>query len=410
MTLAAGELEDIWRRESPHVLGALARRYGDFERCEDAAQEALLAAATTWPVDGVPDNPRGWLIRTGSRRIIDGLRADRARSDRELRVVEADSAVVEHGVEDDLDRDDSLQLLLLCCHPSLPPASRIPLTLRAVGGLTTEQIAAAFLVPVPTMAQRISRAKATLRRAGATFRGVTAAELPERIDSVRRVLYLIFNEGYTSSGGDRLIDVSLTREAIRLTRDLHKRLPSDTETTGLLALMLLTAARSPARVDDHDDLVRLADQDRTLWDRSLIAEGVALVEQALPVGPVGPFQLQAAIAAVHDEVDDYDETDWVQIVELYRMLDRIAPTPTVTLNRAVAVAMADGPVAGLAVVDELQSERSMQHNHRFHAVRAHLLELAGSTELARDAYGEAARLTTSIPEQRYLQAQVLRLR
>jgi RNA polymerase sigma factor (sigma-70 family) len=387
-------LEEVWRRESAHVLGALVRRYQDFERCEDAAQEALVAAAEHWPEDGAPENPRAWLIQVASRRLIDGLRSDLARVEREAKAV---PEVVEA-----IDHDDSLHLLLLCSHPSLTSASQVALTLRAVGGLTTEQIASAFLVPVTTMAQRISRAKSTLVKAGARLGAVAADDLPERVRSVRQALYLIFNEGYASSGGSALVNVSLTSEAIRLAREMHDRLPSDTETSGLLALMLLTEARTLARADGDGELVPLSEQDRALWDSDLIAEGVRLLEAALPSGPVGPFQLQAAIAAVHTEAATYAATDWPQIAELYRMLDAIAPGPVVTINRAVAVGMADGPETALAMLDPLLRQPGLEKLHRLHAVRAHLLELAGRNGESEAAYLEAARITTSRPEQRYL--------
>ncbi|MFB9662931.1 RNA polymerase sigma factor [Glycomyces mayteni] len=390
-------VEDVWRRESPHVLGALVRRYGHFDACEDAVQEALLSAALHWPREGLPANPRGWLIRAASRRLVDALRSDRARQGRE------DAANrLEPSEAPATDSDDSLHVLLLCCHPALTPASQVALTLRAVGGLTTEQIAAAFLVPPATMGQRVSRAKAKLAAAGARLGDVTRADLPARVQSARQVLYLVFNEGYTASGGADLLDVSLTAEAIRLARELARRLPSDTETAGLLALMLLTEARAPARTDAAGDLVPLADQDRARWDAALIAEGVSLLEQALPSGPVGPFQLQAAIAAVHDEAATYADTDWPQIAELYRMLDALAPSPVVTMNRAVAVAMTDGPEAALAMLDPLLGDPALDQRHRLHAARAHLLDLAGRQAEARQAFREAARLTTSTPEQRYL--------
>lgn len=399
-----GDFEDVWRRESAHVLGALVRRYGHFDRCEDALQEALVAAALHWPREGLPSNPRGWLIRAASRRLIDARRSDFARSARETALAERDPDLVRPGRSgySGVEEDDSLHVLLLCCHPSLSASSRVALTLRAVGGLATEQIASAFLVPVATMAQRISRAKAKLSASGARLGDVGAGDLPERVSSVRQVLYLVFNEGYTRSEGDELVNLSLTGEAIRLARELRQRLPSDTETTGLLALMLLTEARAAARVDERGDLVPLAEQDRSRWDASKIAEGIALVEAALPTGPVGPFQIQAAIAAVHDEAADYTDTDWPQIVELYRMLDTIAPGPIVTMNRAVAVAMTDGPEAGLAMLDPLLKRRRLGEAHRLHAVRAHLLERAGRSGEAREAYLEAARLTTSVREQRYL--------
>jgi predicted RNA polymerase sigma factor len=351
------------------------------------------------------------LIRAASRRLIDSWRSDQARADRERRVTSLDPGRIKAAADVDTagHQDDSLHLLLLCCHPALAAPSRIALTLRAVGGLTTEQIASAFLVPVPTMAQRISRAKKSLREARAQFRDVRPDELADRVAAVRHVLYLIFNEGYTSSGGDQLIDVSLTREAIRLTRDLRTRLPSDHETAGLLALMLLTEARAGARTDDRGDLIALADQDRRSWNHALIAEGVRILEATLPSGPVGAFQLQAAIAAVHGEAKTYPDTDWAQIAELFRMLEQVQPSPTVTMNHAVAVAMTDGAAEGLAMIEPLLTERAIRQNHRLHAVRAHLLEMAGRTQEAEQAYGDAARLTTSLPEQRYLNTRAAQL-
>jgi RNA polymerase sigma factor (sigma-70 family) len=392
--------EDVWRREAPHVLGALVRRYGDFDACEDALQEAMVAATTQWERDGVPEQPRGWLVRVASRRLVDRLRSDAARDAREARLAERDEAPPPP------EPDDALHLLYLCCHPALSPASQVALTLRAVGGLTTAQVAAAFLVPEATMAQRISRAKATLREAGARFEEPPVAERAGRLDAVHHVLYLIFNEGYTASGGDRLVDVSLTRDAIRLCRDLTARVPDDDEAAGLLALMLLTSSRTPVRTDAQGDLVRLADQDRTLWDHAAIAEGVAILETILPRGQGGRFQLEAAIAAVHAEAETADDTDWLQVATLYRMLDQVSPSPAVTLSRAVAVAMCDGARAGLAIVDGLLDDPAMRRHHRTHAVRAHLLELDGRPEEALEAYRLAAGLTTSIPEQRYLNARV----
>ncbi len=399
------DLADVWRREAPQVLGALTRHHGDFDRCEDAVQEALVAAAAQWPVDGTPHDPRGWLIRVASRRLVDRHRADRARARREDGVaarrpadaLRAPPADADPGTAD----TDTLELLLLCCHPVLTRPSRVALTLRAVGGLTTAQIAAAFLVPEPTMAQRISRAKATLRAAGARFDALDPRELPDRLASVRDVLYLVFNEGYTASAGDRLLDVALTREAIRVTRAL-RRVSDDPEVAGLLALMLLTDARRPARTDAAGDLVPLEHQDRSRWDAAAIAEGVALVERALPAGRVGPFQLQAAVAAVHDEAPTWADTDWLQITVLYRMLERVAPSPMVTLNAAVAVGMAHGPRAGLAHLEPLLDRPELRRHHRLHAVRAHLLEMAGRPAEAAAAFALAASLTASIPEQRYL--------
>ncbi|WP_206050772.1 RNA polymerase sigma factor [Nocardioides speluncae] len=398
--MSGERFEDVWRREVPHVLAALTRRYGDFDGAEDAVQEALATAAREWPRTGPPDSPRSWLVRVASRRLVDAWRSDLARSARE----QAYTAREDGPPPEAQAADDSLQLLLLCCHPALPRASQVALTLRAVGGLTTQQIAAAFLVPTATMAQRVSRAKAALRSNGAHFDQLPAAELPARLAAVQQVLYLVFNEGYTSSGGDHLLDVSLTREAIRLTRELRARLPDDPEVAGLLALMLLTDARSAARTDARGDLIPLERQDRSRWDRDAVAEGVALVQAALPDGTVGPFQLQAAIAAVHAEATTSAETDWLQITMLYRMLARVAPGPMVTLNLAVATGMAHGAAAGLAVVEPLRTDPALARNHRLPAVRAHLLELAGQPDEARAEYAAAARLTTSVPEQRYLNA------
>ncbi len=410
--MTQARFEEVWRREVPRVLGALVRRYGDFDDCEDAVQEALLDAARTWARDGLPESPGGWLVRVASRRLIDARRSAVARSGREAAVAVRQPEDAWQAPPADAvppEADDSLQLLLLCCHPALNRPSQVALTLRAVGGLTTAQIAAAFWVPSTTMGQRISRAKATLRSAGARFDAVAPAELPERLAAARHVLHLVFNEGYTASGGDDLMDVSLTREAIRLTHDLRTRVPDDDEAAGLLALMLLTEARTAARTDERGDLVPLAEQDRDRWDRARIAEGTALLEDVLPRGRVGPFQLQAAIAAVHAEALSWPDTDWLQITLLYRMLDRVAPGPAVTLNLAVAVGMAHGPDAGLAAVEPLHDDPATAAYHRVHAVRAHLLEMAGRRAEARAEYAAAARLTTSRPEQRYLNARLARL-
>jgi RNA polymerase sigma factor (sigma-70 family) len=388
----------VWREESPHVLAALLRRYGDFEACEDAVQEALLAAARQWPGDGLPDSPRGWLVTVASRRLVDQRRAEGARERREL----ADAALAEPGPA--AERDDSLALLLLCCHPALSRPSQVALTLRAVGGLTTDRIARAFLVPESTMAQRISRAKARLRQVDAPFGLPSPTELPARVEAVAHVLYLIFTEGHTATGGSGLTDVSLAAEAVRLTRRLHDLLPQAPEVSGLLALMLLTHARRPARLDPHGALVLLADQDRSVWRGDLIDEGVRLVEAALPTGRVGAYQLQAAIAAVHAEAATAAETDWAQIEVLYGMLAALTPGPVVTLNHAVAVAEVHGPGAGLAMVEPLRGDPALRHSHRLHAVRAHLLARAGRYDEAREAYAEAARLATNVPEQRYLWA------
>jgi RNA polymerase sigma factor (sigma-70 family) len=417
-------LEDVWRRDAPDVLAALVRRTGDFAAAEDAVQEALLAAARQWPVEGTPTNPRGWLVTVASRRLVDAWRADRTRAARELRlagVTPADAflAPAADAAHDgpDRTRDDTLTLLLLCCHPALPPASQVALTLRAVGGLSTAQIAHAFLVPEPTMAQRISRAKARLREVGARFVVPPADELPSRVAAVEHTLYLVFTEGHTATTGGGLTDTSLAVEAIRLARELLRLLPDDGEASGLLALMLLTDARRDARTDETGSIVALHDQNRSRWDAAEIAEGVRLVESALPSGRVGPYQLQAAIAAVHDEARTATETDWAQIDVLYGLLEQIAPGPIVTLNHAVAVAEVDGPRAGLAMVEPLRGDRALRRHHRLHAVRAHLLERlaehdgpdAGLDEALAE-YEVAATLATSITEQRYLNERAAALR
>ena len=362
-------------------------------------------------VDGLPDNPKGWLITVGSRRLVDQWRADRTRADREELVARrstvdlVDATDDAAGPADQADRDDSLTVLLLCCHPALSRPSQVALTLRAVAGLSTAQIARAFLVPEPTMAQRISRAKSRLAQVDAPFAVPPADELPGRVETVAHVLYLIFTEGHTATTGTELTDTSLAGEAIRLTRRLHAYLPAADEITGLLALMLLTEARRAARIDDDGSLVLLADQDRSRWGRQLIDEGIALVESVLPSGPVGPYQLQAAIAAVHAEAADSTATDWAQIATLYSMLSAVAPGPIVTLNHAVAVAEVSGPGPALAMTEPLLDDPQLRRNHRLYAVRAHLLELAGRDEEARSAYATAAQLATSIPEQRHLNAQ-----
>jgi RNA polymerase sigma factor (sigma-70 family) len=388
------------------VLGALVRRYGRFDAAEDAVQEALVAAARQWPVDGTPDDPGAWLVRVASRRLVDRLRADEARARREARVVSwaPITAALPHG-----DRDDTLTLMLLCCHPSITRPSQVALTLRAVGGLTTAQIARAFLVPESTMAQRIVRAKSRLQDVEAPFAVPPVAEMAARVAAVAHVLYLVFTEGHTATTGGDLTAPSLGAEAIRLTRALHGLLPHDPEVAGLLALMLLTDARRATRTADDGSFVPLSQQDRSRWDHDRIAEGVALLEKTLPVGPVGPYQLQAAIAAVHDEAPTADATDWAQIELLYDMLDGVAPGPMVTLNRAVAVAEAGDPTLALAIVEPMLADRGLQRTHRLHAVHAHLLEMSGLPGEAHAAYVRAAQLATSIPEQRHLQAAAARL-
>jgi RNA polymerase sigma factor (sigma-70 family) len=391
-------VEELLRELAPRVLGTLVRRHGRFEACEDAVQEAMLDAAVQWPRDGVPDNPRGWLVTVASRRLVDELRSEQARRRREEGVAR------EPPAPEVADEDDTLALLFMCCHPSLTPASQVALTLRAVGGLTTAEIAAAFLVPEATMAQRISRAKATLR--DARFALPPAAERSEGLRAVLHVLYLIFNEGYTATSGPDLLRVELTREAIRLTREVRRLLPDDGEVAGLLALMLLNDARRAARVRADGGIVPLAEQDRSRWNREAIAEGVALVSDALATKPVGPYQVQAAIAAVHAEAPSAGETDWPQVLALYEVLERLSPGPMVTLNRAIALAMVRGPRAGLELLDTLDA---LSSHYRLDAVRGHLLEMAGDTAAAREAYARAARGTTSLPERRYLEERLARL-
>ena len=406
MPIEAPRVEDLLRELAPQVLGVLVRRYGRFDASEDAVQEALLAAAIQWPEGGMPENPRAWLVTVASRRLVDGWRSESARRRREehLTVLE----VPETGPV--AERDDTLTLLFLCCHPSLSVPSQLALTLRAVGGLTTAEIANAFLVPEPTMAQRISRAKQTIRDAGARFDLPPEAERKDRLRVVLHVLYLLYNEGYTTSAGPALHRADLTSEAIRLARLLRRLLPQEGEIAGLLALMLLTDARRAARTTADGALVPLADQDRALWDRTQIEEGVGIIGDTLGRGAIGPYQLQAAIAAIHDEAPSADETDWPQILALYDVLEQVSPGPVVTLNRAVAVAMVDGPRAGLAVLGTLDADDRMTHTHRLEAVRGHLLELAGDPDAARESYRRAARMTASVPEQRYLAMRAARLR
>ncbi|HEX3669770.1 MAG TPA: DUF6596 domain-containing protein [Acidimicrobiia bacterium] len=398
--------EDQLRELAPQVLGALVRRYGHFDACEDAVQEALLAAAVQWPDQGVPQNPRGWLVTVASRRVTDQLRSDQARRRRE----DTTGALAPRDELEVPDRDDTLTLLFLCCHPALSPASQLALTLRAVGGLTTAQIASAFLVPEATMAQRISRAKQRIKATGIPFELPAEDERADRLGVVLHVLYLIFNEGYTATSGPHLHRADITGEAIRLVRMVHRLLPQDGEVAGLLALMLLTDARRPARTRVDGSLVPLEEQDRTRWDQDAIKEGVALVTDALAHAPIGPYQLQAAIAAVHDEAPTAADTDWRQILALYDLLERLAPNPMVTLNRAVAVAMVRGPEAALDLLVTLGADDRMARHYRLAAVRAHLSEMAGDTAAARAGYQTAARRTTSLPERRYLESRAARLR
>ncbi len=404
--------EDLLRQLAPQVLGALVRRFGHFDTAEDAVQEALLAAATQWPAEGIPDNPRGWLITVASRRLTDLLRAEQARQRREETVARqippgqwrapaADAPATEG--------DDTLILLFLCCRPSLSPASQIALTLRAVGGLSTAEIARAFLVPEATMTRRVTRAKQAIKDSGIPFAMPTGPERARRLGAVLHVLYLIFNEGYAATSGPELVRADLSAEAIRLARIAQRLLPQDGEVTGLLALMLLTDARRPARTGPGGEPIPMAEQDRSLWDAGLIAEGVTLITDTLSRGSPGPYQLQAAIAAVHDEAITAVDTDWPQIVALYELLLQVSDNPVVALNHAVAVAMVRGPRAGLDLLTGLEADQRITAGHRFHAVRAHLLEMAGDRDAARHGYLEAARRAVSLPHQRYLHAQATRL-
>jgi RNA polymerase sigma factor (sigma-70 family) len=394
-------IEELLREHAPRVLGAVLRRFGEFDEAEDAVQEALLAAAMQWPEQGIPEHPRGWLIHVAGRRLIDRRRSDEARRRREDSVASRGSTQA--------DGDDTLALLFMCCHPTLTPASAIALTLRAVGGLTTAQIARAFMVPEATMAQRISRAKQRIKTSGVGFAPPDREHWPGRLDAVLHVLYLIFNEGYTSSVGARLQQVELASEALRLTRAVHAAVPDHGEVAGLLALMLLTDARRAARTDADGELVALDEQDRSVWDRAAIAEGVGLITDAMAKGPVGPYQLQAAIAALHDEAASVEDTDWPQILALYQVLERLTRNPMVTLNRAVALAMVAGPRAGLALLDELAADERLAGHHRLESVRAHLLERAGEHEAAIACFVAAAAKTTSLPERRYLLGRAARL-
>ncbi len=406
------QVENLLRQLAPQVLGAVVGRYGHFDTAEDATQEALLAAATQWPENGIPDNPRGWLITVASRRLIDLLRSEQARKRREEAV--ARRTLPDQWLAPPADRpaaesDDTLILLFLCCHPALSAGSQIALTLRAVGGLATAEIARAFLVPEATMTRRISRAKQQVSGSGAAFRMPAGPDRAGRLAAVLHVLYLIFNEGYAATSGPRLQRGELTGEAIRLARLVHRLLPDNGEVAGLLALMLLTDARRPARTGPDGELIPMAEQDRSRWDKALIAEGVTLITGALPRGPAGPYQLQAAIAAIHDEAPAAGATDWPQITALYELLMQISDNPVVALNHAVAVAMARGPQAGLDLLGDLEADQRIAADHRLHAVRAHLVEMTGDKAAARGAYLAAARRTTNLPQQRYLHARAARL-
>jgi RNA polymerase sigma factor (sigma-70 family) len=412
--------ERLLRELAPQVLGAVARRFRDFSSAEDAVQEAMIAAFTQWPQQGVPDNPRGWLIQVASRRMADQARSEIARRERETQVAREVAQEVETmsptvDIESDMDPDDTLILLFMCCHPALTSSSAIALTLRAAGGLTTAEIANAFLVPEATMAQRISRAKQSIKTSGVPFRLPSPQERAERLPAVLHVLYLIFNEGYVSSGGAHLQRLDLAREAIRLARSVKTLLPDHAEAAGLLALMLLTDARRAARTGPDQELIPLDKQDRTLWDRAEISEGIGLLTDSLSHGQrqgqstVGLYQLQAAIAAVHDEAARAEDTDWPQILALYELLKRVSPGPMVTLNHAIAAAMVHGPSKGLELLTALDTDARLAGHYRLDAVRAHLLEMIGDFESAIKHYRIAAGRTTSIPEQNYLMTQAARL-
>ena len=411
--MTAAETEDLLRRLAPQVLGAVVRRYGNFDLAEDATQEALLAASVQWPRDGLPGNPRAWLITVASRRLTDLLRSEQARRQREDTVARwalTGPSAPRPDQQPAGDIDDTLLLLLLCCHPSLSAASQIALTLRAVGGLSTAEIARALLGSEQTVTRRITRAKKSIKDSGVPFALPSPGELEGRLNAVLRVLYLIFNEGYAVTAGTALIRVDLAQEAIRLTRTLQAARPGDSEVAGLLALMLLIHARHRARTAPDGSLVPMAEQDRGRWDRDAISEGIALVTAALPRGPVGPYQLQAAIAAVHDEAESPEATDWRQIAALYGVLLRLDDNPVVALNHAVAVSMVAGPRAGLELVQRLAADTRINADRRFHAVRGHLLEMAGDLAAALEAYRAAARAATNLQQQRYLNQQISRLR
>jgi RNA polymerase sigma factor (sigma-70 family) len=403
-------IEHLLRQLAPQVLGVVTRRFRDFSSAEDAVQEAMLAAFRQWPQEGIPENPRGWLIKVSLRRMTDTIRSEMARRQRETAMAIEEAPTIEPAeLETDMDPEDTLVLLFMCCHPALSTPSAIALTLRAVGGLTTAEIANAFMVPEATMAQRIGRAKQSIKASKVPFRLPTPQERRERLPAVLHVLYLIFSEGYASSIGVHLQRLDLAREAIRLTRSARALLPEDAEIAGLLALMLLTNARRAARTGPREELIPIDKQNRTLWDRAEITEGTDLLTLALSKGAVGLYQLQAAIAAVHDEATRPEDTDWPQILALYELLQRVAPSPVVTLNHAIAVAMVHGPERGLERLRALDSDERLAGHYRLDAVRGHLLEMLGDLEGAVQHYRTAATKTNSLPEQNYLMTQAARL-
>ena len=403
-------IEQLLRELAPQILSPVVLRFRDFAPAEDAVQEALIAATEQWPRDGVPVNPRGWLIQVASRRMTDHIRSEVARRRREeVAGEEAERLAPPVEIAAESGEDDTLVLLFMCCHPALTRASAIALTLRAVGGLTTGEIANAFLVPEATMAQRISRAKQSIKESGIPFQLPMAEDRAQPLRAVLHVLYLIFNEGYASSAGPQLRRADLSDEAIRLTRIVYERQTDDTEVAGLLALMLLTDARRAARTGPNGELIPLAQQIRARWDRQQIAEGIALLSTAMPKGAVGPYQLQAAIAAVHDEAASAEDTDWQQILALYELLKRMSDNPMIVLNHAIAAAMVHGPRKGLELLGPLDSDTRLTERHRLEAVRAHLLEMAGDHEAAILHYRIAASRATNMPERDYLIMQAARL-
>ncbi|HVX38404.1 MAG TPA: DUF6596 domain-containing protein [Gemmatimonadaceae bacterium] len=407
------DIEHLLRELTPQVLGAVARKHGDFAAAEDAVQEALIAAASQWPERGVPANPRGWLYHVALRRITDHLRSEIARRERETTAggeLWAEWAFVPSPDDDIIvDGDDTLALLFMCCHPALTPASAIALTLRAVGGLSTAEIAAAFLVPEATMAQRISRAKGTIASSGVPFALPDPGERDARLDSALHVLYLIFNEGYSTSAGTAAVRADLSGEAIRLARLLRRLLPDDPEVLGLLALMLLTDARRAARTGSAGELIPLDEQDRSRWDRAMIEEGSSLVADTFARGTVGPYLVQAAIAAAHDRAPRADDTEWREILGLYDLLLRMVENPVVALNRAVAHAMVHGPEAGLAALAALDDDARIAGHYRMDVVRGHLYERLGDRARAAAHLRAAAERTANVPERDYLTLKAARL-
>jgi RNA polymerase sigma factor (sigma-70 family) len=401
------EIEGLLRESAPRALVAVARRFGDFADAEDAVQEATIDAARQWPAQGLPENPTGWLVHVASRRMVDRIRSEAARREREDAVAAGEPSLPPAAADEAREADDTLLLMFMCCHPALTPASAIALTLRAVAGLTTGEIAAAFLVPEQTMTQRISRAKKTVKESGEPFGMPAVEERSERLRSVLRVIYLIFNEGYAVSAGGELARADLAAEAIRLGRIVRLAAPAEPEVAGLLALMLLTEARRPARTDGGGELIPLEQQDRSLWDRELIAEGQALLAEAFTRGAVGEYQLQAAIAAEHAKARRPAQTDWREVLALYGLLEQVTGNPMVALNRAIAAAMLDGPEAGLALLDQLDEQ--LAGHHRLHSTRAHLLEELGNRRAAVTEYERAAQLTRNLPEQSYLTKRAARL-